>query len=248
MSNGARHVIGVVLGLIVTPLVAVGMAYGVDRMRLSVQRDVASLGGSADPADKWGGAALLLAVAIALGLVTASRLSPLASLIPGVTFTGIGILWLVDPSWAVRYPTWDFIPSRLFLPYTTLGMFGIFLLLGVLLIAASVFPSRWQARTGAAPRYGSPPPAPMGPPPMHGVPPVIGGSQPPQAPGQSSPPWQGTPQYGQAPAASNPPPLPAAPPASSASPASESPRPSSRSGSDDDDEPGDWTRMYGGNR
>ncbi|TDB90089.1 hypothetical protein E1264_06045 [Actinomadura sp. KC216] len=246
MSNGARHGLGALIGLVVTPIIAACLMYGTTRLGFFI-RTFYGNGGE----DRWIGGGVILVAAVLIGLVAGSRVSPLASLIPGAAYGVIGLLWILAPRWTIQHSGRDTLPRELEYGYITLGPFGIFLMLGVALVVASVAPSRWQARAGArtAPRYGAPPPAPMGPPPMHGVPPVIGGPHPPQAPqapGQSSPPWQGTPQYGQAPAASNPPPLPAAPPAS---PASESPTPSSsRSGSDDDDEPGDWTRMYGGNR
>ncbi|WP_121433702.1 hypothetical protein [Actinomadura pelletieri] len=248
--------IGVMIGLIVTPLVALGLTYGTDRIRLSTRVVVATLGRSNGSSDKWVGALLLLAVAVVLGLLVASRVSPLASLVPGVAFTGLGLLWLLDPGWAVRHPSGDTLPNELVIPYMTLGMYGLYLVIGVLLVAASVVPSRWQARAvGAAPRYGGPPPAPMGPPPLHGAPAPLGAPRPPQAPqapppaGQGAPHWQGPPQFGQGPGASNPPPLPPASspsPAASPPPAAEPPKRSTDSGPDDD-EPGEWTRVYGGN-
>ncbi|TDD29712.1 hypothetical protein E1287_30455 [Actinomadura sp. KC06] len=245
MSNGARHGLGALIGLVVTPIIAACLMYGTTKLGQFAR--ILAFHGS----DRWVGAGVMLVAAVLIGLVAGSRTSPLASLIPGVAYTAVGLMWLLAPRWSFEHAGRDILPDDLGRGYFTLAPFGIFLVLGVALVVASVAPSRWQARAGAgaAPRYGAPPPAPMGPPPMHGAPPQHMGAhhqppQAPQAPGQSSPPWQGTPQYGQAPAASNPPPLPPAPPAS------EPPKPSSGSGSrsDDDDEPGDWTRMYGGNR
>ncbi|MFC4049432.1 hypothetical protein ACFOY4_07045 [Actinomadura syzygii] len=278
MSNGARHGLGVVIGLVVTPIIAACMTYGT--VRLGQFARIFAYQGS----DRWIGGGLILLAAVLIGLVAGSRVSPLASLIPGFVYTVVGLLWVFAPRWAFRHAGRDFIPYRLGNGYLTLSSLGVFLLLGVALVVASVAPSRWQARTGVArgagPRFGGPPPAPMGPPmhqqpmhqpmhspmqapmqgapmqqaPMHGAPPQLGAPQPPPgagSPGASTPPWQGVPQYGQPPAqpsappsTPNPPPLPSASPPP---PADDKP-PSGGPSASDDDEPGEWTRMYGGNR
>ncbi|MFI0486333.1 hypothetical protein [Actinomadura sp. 9N215] len=246
MSNGARHGLGVVIGLVVTPIIAACLMYGTTKLGQFARTF------RFDGSDRWVGAGVMLIAAVLIGLAAGSRVSPLASLVPGVVYAFVGALWILAPRWSFEHAGRDVLPRDLRYGYLTLAPFGVFLVLGIALVVASIAPSRWQARTGvgAGPRYGAPPPpAPMGPPAMHGAPPPppMGAHQPHQAhqappsPGQSPPPWQGTPQYGQAPAASNPPPLPPAPPPS------ERPKPSSGSRSDDD-EPGEWTRMYGGNR
>jgi hypothetical protein len=240
MSNGARHGLGVVIGLLVTPVVALCLTYSATKFS-EYFRYFFTRGG-----DRWLAAGLVLVAAVLVGLVVGSRVSPVASLIPGFVYAAVGAFWVVSPREAFGHSGRDLLPHDVYLGYTVLGPYGIFLMLGVALLVASVAPSRWQARRGAAPRFGGPPPAPMGPPPMHGAQAPMGAPQPPPAPGQS-PPWQGmpqgTPQYGAPPAqpaSPNPPALPSAPP--------EAPRPSSSSGSDDDDNPGEWTQMYGGNR
>ncbi|MGP4021705.1 hypothetical protein [Actinomadura sp. 3N407] len=247
MSNGARHGLGVLIGVVVTPIIAVCLMYGT--MKLGRLTRTLDLAGS----DRWVGGAVLLVAAVLIGLVAGSRVSPLASLVPGFVFGVAGVLWLAAPRWTLTNTGRDLLPRDLWFGYTLLGPYGIFLVLGIGLTVASVAPSRWKARTaaGAAPRFGGPPPAPMGPPPMHGAQAPMGAHHAPQgppAPGQN-PPWQGgAPQYGQPPAqpgASNPPPMPAAPPASP--PADDQPRSPSRSDPDEDN-PGEWTQMYGGNR
>ncbi|QKW39058.1 hypothetical protein HUT06_37725 [Actinomadura sp. NAK00032] len=255
MSNGARHGLGVLVGLIVAPAVAACLMYGANKLRLVLTFGFARFQ-SYHGKEMWIGAGLVLLVGIMLGLVTGSRLSPLASLIPGAVFTAIGLVWFASPRWAVDHPGRDVLPRDMDLGYTTLGSLGIFFLLGVMLLVASLAPSRWKARTpaGAAPRFAGPPPAPMGPPPMPGAahpmpgaPAPLGAPAPMGAPAQS-PSWQGTPQpqYGQPPAqpaSSGPPPL---PPSSPTPPAQE--KKAEPSADDEDDGPGEWTRMYGGNR
>ncbi|GAA0560958.1 hypothetical protein [Actinomadura livida] len=255
MSNGARHGLGALVGLVVTPIIAACMMYGTDKLSRAV-RTFAFEGG-----DRWVGAAVFVVAAVLLGLVAGSRLSPLASFIPGAAYTVIGVLWILAPRWTFQHTGRDFLPRELWIGYTTLAAYGVFLLIGLGLVVASLAPSRWKALrpAGAAPRFGAPP-APMGPP-MHGAPAHMG-----PPPGQGSPPWQGAPQYGQPPARQpgpgNPPPLPSAAPAAPPAPppappapapaADDRPAPPPRSGADrsdsDEDEPGEWTQVYGGNR
>ncbi|TDC58002.1 hypothetical protein E1281_02890 [Actinomadura sp. KC345] len=255
MSNGARHGLGVLVGVVVTPIIAACLMYGANKLGMSV-RTFRFEGG-----DRWLGAAVILVAAVLTGLLAGSRLSPVASLVPGVVYSLIGALWIVSPRWTFSNTGRDVLPSELDRGYLLLGPYGIFLLLGIALLVASVAPSRWKASsaTGAGPRFGgTPPPAPMGPPPMHGAQPPMGAHQPhqppqaPPGPGQS-PPWQGAPQYGQPPAqqgTANPPPPPSGPPAAPAAPAppaDDRPESSPRGGSNDDN-PGEWTQVYGGNR
>lgn len=243
MSNGARHGLGVLIGLVVTPVIALCLMYSSTKFT-EYFRYFFTRGGE----DRWIGAAAVLAAAVLVGLAAGSRVSPLASLIPGAAYAGIGVLWLASPRFAFEHSGRGLLSRELYLGYTTLAPYGIFLLLGVALLVASLAPSRWKARTAAGPRYGGPPPAPLGPPPMPGGQAPMGAPQPPPAPGQS-PSWQGAPQYGQAPAqphgqrpGSNPPPPPAPPAEGSRS------EPPARGRPDDDEPPGEWTRMYGGNR
>ncbi|MEU8804498.1 hypothetical protein [Spirillospora sp. NPDC048819] len=254
MSNGARHGLGALIGVVLTPVIAACLLYGAGELQRVARYSLGSFR-SYHGSDLWIGTGLMLVTAILVGLVVGTRVSPVASLIPGAVFAGIGVLWVVDPLWMLRNTSRD-LPDTLAHGYMMFGPYGLFLLLGGVLLVASVAPSRWKSRTaaGAAPRFGGPPPAPMGQPPMHGAQAPMGAHHAPQAspaPGQN-PPWQGgAPQYGQPPAqlgASNPPPLPAAPPASPAPPpAGDKPRSSSQSDPDDDN-PGEWTQMYGGNR
>ncbi|XRQ05721.1 hypothetical protein ACN3XK_55660 [Actinomadura welshii] len=263
MSSGARHGLGVLIGVVATPVVAACLMYGTTKLALFARTF------RFEGTDKWVGAAVLIVAAVVIGLVAGSRLSPLASLVPGAVFSVLGLVWIVAPRWAFTNSGRDVLPRELENGYLYLGPFGIFLVLGVGLLVASLAPSRWKSLR-AAPAYGSPPPAPMGPPPMHGSAPPMSGQQPPPAPpgpSQSPPPWQGAPQYGQQqhgqpqhgqpqhgqpqhgqapaqPGPANPPPLPSTPPASPPPPADDRPEPA-RSDSDDD-KPGDWTQMYGG--
>src|SRR5437868_9472256 len=112
MSNGARHGIGVLIGLIVTPVVAGLLMYGTQRLGEAVRRGAVFAAPSAH-GDKWTAAAIMLVVAIMLGLLVGSRLSPLASLVPGAVLTVVGLLWVVAPRWTVTHTAKEPFPERL---------------------------------------------------------------------------------------------------------------------------------------
>ncbi|MFB4297863.1 hypothetical protein [Actinomadura sp. NTSP31] len=265
MSNGARHGIGVVVGIIATAVISLCLAAGTYKMSQASRYGTYNFR-NYHGSQLWIGAALLLAAAVVLGFVVGSRLSPVASLVPGVVFTAVGLLWMVDPTWAVRNTVKESLPHTPTLGYMNLAMLGMFFLLGVALIAASVPPSRWRARTAGAgtPRYGGPPPAPV-PPPAPGAPMPMGA---PQAPAQDAP-WGRPPQYGQQPPAqpqygsgaqpgggrygqggaqppapSEPPPDKQRPP-SGAVPFDNEGKPPAQDGGSGEGV-GEWTQMYGG--
>jgi hypothetical protein len=219
MSSGARHGIGVVVGLIATPLIAGFLTYGVNRATVTVR----VYAFDAPWSQRLIVAGALLVAAVALGLVAGSRLSPLASLIPGVAFTGLGLMWFLAPGFALRNTGRDFLTDDLFLGYTYLSPAGIWLLLGVALVTASLSPSRWRG-AGA-----SPAPSPYG---MQAGPMGPGGA-PPQPYGPPVGQYQPAPSpYAPGPASPHPPaPLPKRP-VPEAAPQRE--------------QPGEWTQMYGG--
>ncbi|GGV27320.1 hypothetical protein GCM10010182_57880 [Actinomadura cremea] len=258
MSNGARHAIGALIGVLAAPLLAAGLLYGVFKMDRSVRRVMATFGGEGGGIDRWVGAGVLVATAILVAVVVAPRVSPIASLLPGVLFTGLGAMWIVDPGWAVRDTvTRDVLPGELDYAYMIVAPYGFFLLLGALLLAASAIPGRWAGRPAGA-RHAVPPVAPMGPgapagpPQMPGAPrPGAGVPPPPQpqgrpepfAPSFSQPPApQGTPQGPQ-----GPPQGPQAPPSGAVPFGREDDRSDPfRAPGQGEGEGGEWTRMYGG--
>ncbi|GLZ03938.1 hypothetical protein Acsp03_14040 [Actinomadura sp. NBRC 104412] len=246
MSNGARHGIGVLVGLVVTPVVAFCLLYGVGRMTDFFR--VPALEGRWP--DRLIALAVLVVAAVLLGLVMGSRLSPVASLVPGVVFTAFGLLWLLMPEFAGER-TGNMLPRSLDFGYGVVAPYGILLLLGVALLVASMSPSRWRV-AGASParsRYGMPP-APMGPggaapPPQYGAPPVPAGqyrpAPSPHAPGPAVPPPYSPP------GASGPPQPPSDVRSPQPPPAPEpAPEPPRQGGGEQRQEAGEWTQMYGG--
>ncbi|MEV0148906.1 MULTISPECIES: hypothetical protein [unclassified Nonomuraea] len=135
MSNGVRHVLGVVAGVLLPPLVAVALMYGVGEVSLSIQQFRIS----------WTGVAAIVVAGVLLALLASSRLSPVASLLGGIGFTFYGLLPFAEIL-SVSSVTDLFVPGWMRTGYLTLGYTGMFLVVGVLLLAASAFPSRWRSR------------------------------------------------------------------------------------------------------
>lgn len=141
MSNGARHALGVVAGLILTPLVAAGLLYGAAELSQTFQQRFAV---------SWAGLGALVAAAVLLAFLTGSRLSPVASLVSGLFLTAAGLLPVAEVTGARPLPPgWP--PHPFSLGYLTLGYTGVLLFVGVLLLVASVFPSRWRGRRDLPP-------------------------------------------------------------------------------------------------
>lgn len=137
MSNGARHALGVIAGLIMAPLLLVGLSYGMGQVTMTMQRTIAP---------SWLGLGVLAACGVLLGLLAGSRLSPLASLIAGLGYTLLGVaqplaqLLRLDVDLA---PT--SLPRWLGAGYSTLLFTGLLLFLGLTLLTVSVLPSRWRS-------------------------------------------------------------------------------------------------------
>src|SRR5262245_26004736 len=137
MSNGARHGLGVLAGLILTPIIAAGLVYGTWRTLSGAQQF-----GITSNEYRIGLASLALTGVVA-AIAVGSRLSPLGSLIPGLAFTGLGGLWAAAPQWASEN-TGGKLPDKLDAGYQSISGSGVLLMIGLLLLVASLFPARWQ--------------------------------------------------------------------------------------------------------
>lgn len=258
MSNGARHGLGAVAGLALTPVIAGLLMFGIDRLYRSLQVF------RADAPGRWIGVAAIVFAAVLLGLLMGSRLSPVASLIPGVIFIAAGLPWLLAAEWTYRTLR-DLVPGRHYIMYANLGSLGLWVLLGCALLAASAPASRWRGAAAGPPpqpRFAAQPAGPWAPahqvpgqgpgqgpghvPPQRpaGPPPFDPNAQPYGPPAPTPAPGEAVPgQLGQPGPATPQPPSPARPPAPG-DPAG--PSGAQERAADDDDEPGEWTRMYGG--
>ncbi|GAB2955783.1 hypothetical protein ACFMQL_00855 [Nonomuraea fastidiosa] len=144
MTNGARHALGVLAGLLLPPLLAAGLWYGVGELSLTAQRDFRL---------SWTGIVVLAASGILLALLLGSRLSPVASLLGGLAFTGLGALPFAEMATGVRLLPDGLLPSSLRSGFMTVTYSGLLFLLGVALLAVSTFPSRWRGRPQEADAY-----------------------------------------------------------------------------------------------
>ncbi|MFI7447307.1 hypothetical protein ACIBQX_07385 [Nonomuraea sp. NPDC049714] len=130
-----RHLLGIVAGLLLPPLIAAGLLYGVSELTLTMQRMLAF---------SWLGLGLLVLSGIALAFLAGSRLSPVASLLGGLTFVAVGSLPLLELMGRTRILPRGFLPAMLDNGYRNLSYQGILLVIGVLLLVVSAFPSRWR--------------------------------------------------------------------------------------------------------
>ena len=189
MPNGARHILGAAIGLILTPVTAAGLMFGTERL----YRGLTAF--QLDDSHYRMGGLVLAGTALLLGVLVGSRISPLASLIPGVAFSTIGVLWLLAPRWTADKTigrSADLLPGVLARGYRDIGPSGPLLILGVLLLVASLFPARWAARQRAVVGGGSPyendaPTQPYGQGPQPGQQADAGQRPGPYLPGSSAP-------------------------------------------------------------
>ncbi|MGN9785250.1 hypothetical protein ACTMTF_27735 [Nonomuraea sp. ZG12] len=130
-----RHLLGIVAGLLLPPLIVAGLMYGVSELTLTMQRMLAF---------SWLGLGLLVLSGIALAFLAGSRLSPVASLLGGLMFVLVGSLPLLELMSRTRILPRGFLPAMLDNGYRNLSYQGILLVIGVLLLVVSAFPSRWR--------------------------------------------------------------------------------------------------------
>jgi hypothetical protein len=157
MNNAARHGIGALIGVVATPLIAGCLAYSIDDVRISASLALAAkangLPAENAPGEDWAALGILLAGAAVIGLVVNARLSPLASLVPGVLLSGLGLAWFMETTWMLENSTPEFVPEDFFLGYTNMAANGTFTIIGIALLVASVLPGR---RRGTRPETAVP--------------------------------------------------------------------------------------------
>jgi hypothetical protein len=130
MTNGMRHLIGGIIGLVAIPLVL----YLMSRAIKSIDEATAN----ADPIHlRWAGL-WLVASGLVVGIIAGwRRLSPLAALISGLALAAVGGLWLFMPL--------EFEPVRDSLPLAELinaRAMPVSLGLGVVLIVSAIIGGR----------------------------------------------------------------------------------------------------------
>ncbi|NBE97788.1 hypothetical protein FE391_36075 [Nonomuraea sp. KC401] len=136
MSNGARHALGVLAGLLLPPLIVAGLSYGVGefttRTRITFE-------------PSWLGLAVVAAAAIAFAFLVGSRLSPVASLLGGLLITALGVLPIMELITRQRLLPTQWLPPEAGIGFQTLAQSSLLFFLGVTVLVVSMFPSRWRA-------------------------------------------------------------------------------------------------------
>ncbi|MFI9840427.1 hypothetical protein ACIHFD_25565 [Nonomuraea sp. NPDC051941] len=145
MRNGVRHLLGAGAGLLATPLIATGFIVGIERYRHTAAMTV-----------DWVVLAVYVGTVVLIGVLAGSRISPLASLLPGLAFLGfIGAALVRMALGGDHRMGFDDVPSQFLEGYMTL-LYTWSLPTGCILLTASLFPSRWRAA-----RTDPPPPPPQ---------------------------------------------------------------------------------------
>ncbi|MEJ2578745.1 MAG: hypothetical protein P8Z68_06550 [Kineosporiaceae bacterium] len=144
MRGWVRHLWGALYGILLAPVAVAGLAYGV----------AAATRGSAGPSistDDLVGIGVIAVGGLLLGIAVGSRISPLASLVPGLTLATLGALWVVAPAWSLKHLSWPegildgSLADRSSWGHAAMGASGALTLLGVLLLVASLPSSRWRS-------------------------------------------------------------------------------------------------------
>ena len=135
MSNGARHVLGVVAGLLLPPMIVAGLIYGVGEITrtMAVAFSVS-----------WIGLGVVAVSGAGLAFLAGSRLSPIASLLGGLAFTALGVIPVIELRGFRVIPN-GLLPAGLSSGLQTVTYSGVMLFLGVALLVVSAFPSRWRS-------------------------------------------------------------------------------------------------------
>ncbi|MEU6714732.1 hypothetical protein ABZ897_24980 [Nonomuraea sp. NPDC046802] len=124
-----------VAGLLLPPLVAAGLWFGVGEI-LVRSRTAFEI--------SWLGLAALAASAIVAAFLFGSRLSPIASLLGGLAFGALGIMPTLE-SQGLRLLPDRWLPVMFEPGFQTVAASGVLLFLGIALVVASLFPSRWRS-------------------------------------------------------------------------------------------------------
>jgi hypothetical protein len=148
MSNGFRHFLGVLAGLILPPVLAGLLLFGVEglpRIGATVRPEAAA--GTIEVFTRF---ALVAGAAILFAFLAGSRISPIAALFGGLAFSTAGAMWMVlpQPTEAVirGFPVGGMEASLQALIYH-----GVFLFIGVALLFSAFLPNRWRAKDPGRP-------------------------------------------------------------------------------------------------
>ncbi|AUS80344.1 hypothetical protein C1701_20625 [Actinoalloteichus sp. AHMU CJ021] len=144
MRNSSRHITGAVLGVLLTPAIGWGLGWASGELVRAFR--VFDVG-----VDLLLPSLVIVAIGLAIAVLTSERVSPVAALVPGVAFLAAGLLFMVSTGTATRVMGWLGSVSPALI---SLASFGLLLLLGTVLVASALMPGRWREPGTTGPAVG----------------------------------------------------------------------------------------------
>jgi hypothetical protein len=137
-----RHALGFLIGLLLTPGLAYGAAWGFVQAGQSFDTATQEI---TDDTRMYGAFALLAAVGLVAGVVIVARwASPLASLVPALALLALSAYFLVDPGTVLDLPGKVPPAGDLDDGLRVLMGSGVFAMLGFALLMPTWAPRRWS--------------------------------------------------------------------------------------------------------
>jgi hypothetical protein len=136
-----RHAFGFLLGLVLTPALAYGAAWGYVQAGQSFDGTAQEI---TDSTRMYGAFALLAAVGLVMGVIIVARwASPLVSLVPALALLGLSVYFLLDPARMLELPGQVPPAGDLDFGLRMLMGSGIYALMGFALLMPTWAPRRW---------------------------------------------------------------------------------------------------------
>ncbi|WP_433323696.1 hypothetical protein [Spirillospora sp. CA-294931] len=154
-----RHAFGFLLGVLLTPALTYGTAWGYVQAGRSFDGSGQAI---TDHTRMYGSFALLAAVGLVVGVIIVARwASPLVSLVPALALLGLSVSFLVDPGSVLDLPGRLPPGGELDFGLRMLLGTGVYAMLGFALLMPTWAPRRWRSPRDEddddmiAPRYSS---------------------------------------------------------------------------------------------
>ncbi|GAA2402770.1 hypothetical protein GCM10010191_07900 [Actinomadura vinacea] len=138
-----RHAFGFLLGVLLTPALAYGAAWGYVQAGQSFDGAGQEI---TDSTRMYGAFALLAAVGLVTGVIIVARwASPLVSLVPALALLGLSVYFLIDPGRVLDLPAKVPPAGDLDFGLRMLLGSGIYAMMGFALLMPTWAPRRWGA-------------------------------------------------------------------------------------------------------
>ena len=138
-----RHAFGFVLGVLLTPALVYGAAWGYAQAGRSFDGTGQEI---TDSTRMYGAVALLAAVGLVMGVIILARwASPLVSLVPALTLIGFTGWFLADPAQVLDLPGRVPPAGEMDLGIRMLLGSGVYAMMGLALLMPAWAPRRWSS-------------------------------------------------------------------------------------------------------